>query len=551
MKTSAMIKRLRRLSLGLLISSIALSACGQSPHTPSHTDNKLTHQDMLPKQLLSQLHALPQINSHLPNSGAALLDPNKPTLVKFWASWCPLCLGTLEETQNWRNDTTLSGFNIITVASPSVLNEKDEADFRAWFASIEKDYPQLPVLLDHSGELVRTLGINVYPSWAVIDKNGELAYLNKGNFNAPQIDYLAKHADDLDALKAHNADAPARKDSAHYNENGTPVNARTIYLAGGCFWGVEAYMERIDGVIDAVSGYANGRTDHPSYEQVIAGSGHAETVKVTYDADKVDLDTLLQYYFRIIDPTSLNKQGNDRGVQYRTGVYYTDADEQAVIDKALKNLAKNFSAPLQVENLPLQNFSEAEEYHQDYLAKNPHGYCHVDLSLANEKIAPKATLPAADSIEAALNPSRYQQFDKQNLKDKLTEAQFYITQHAGTERAFSHAYDHLFEAGLYVDIVSGEPLFLSTDKYNSGCGWPSFTKPIAAEVITEHRDTSYGMIRTEVRSRVANSHLGHVFPDGPRDKGGLRYCINGDALKFIPKNEMTQAGYGALVDLVK
>ena len=542
------------ISFGIFASLTMLSACGKPSniHTPS-----ITHQNMLPSNTLAQLSALPQLTQGLGDTGKSVIDPNKPTLVKFWASWCPLCLATLQETHDWRDDPNLAGFNIITVASPTHLNEKNTQDFTDWYQVLQTDYPNLPVLIDSSGQLIKELGVQVYPSWAILDKNGQLVYLNKGNLSFEQVSYLAKNPQELDQLKAHGGQTamPTKnKEGVYYNDQGKPLNTKTIHLAGGCFWGVEAYFERIDGVVDAVSGYANGNETiaNPSYEQVIAGSGHAETVKVVYDADKVDLDTLLHYYFRIVDPTSVNKQGHDRGIQYRTGVYYTDPSDKAIIENALNELQQKYKAPIVVENLPLRHFSPAEEYHQDYLTKNPNGYCHVDLSLANDKITSKApTLPKASTIQEALDPRRYQAFTKDNLKQSLTKAQYDITQNAGTERAFSHAYDHLFDDGLYVDIVSGEPLFLSTDKYNSGCGWPSFTKPIDPQVISEHTDTSYNMIRTEVRSRIANSHLGHVFPDGPKARGGLRYCINGDALKFIPKADMEKQGYGVLLPLIK
>ncbi len=325
-------------------------------------------------------------------------------------------------------------------------------------------------------------------------------------------------------------------------------------------------------MLDAVSGYANGDKNHPryndtsyqvSYEDVIYGSGHAETVKVIYDADKIDLATILQYYFRVIDPVSVNKQGGDKGIQYRTGIYHTEASQQPIINKALAELQQKFSQPLAVENQPLENFAMAEEYHQDYLAKNPNGYCHIDIGLADKKIEPKVKTKTKSklesqtktsnpqTIEQALDPARYQAYKSQNLQHTLSSEQYRITQQAGTERAFSHEYDHLFDKGVYVDVVSGEPLFSSADKYNSGCGWPSFTKPIASEVVTEHEDNSFNMRRIEVRSRVANSHLGHVFTDGPKDKGGLRYCINGASLKFVPLAEMESNGYGGLVGVVE
>ncbi|MGB3109671.1 MAG: bifunctional peptide-methionine (S)-S-oxide reductase MsrA/peptide-methionine (R)-S-oxide reductase MsrB [Psychrobacter alimentarius] len=558
------------LSAGILV------ACGQMSNADNKTSSSAgkqtsatkTSRDMLPSDMLKQIQALPQLTKGLGDTGADVIDPNKPTLVKFWASWCPLCLGTLAETEEWRTDPKFADLNVITVASPGHLNEKEDNDFSTWYAGVQADYPKLPVLSDSSGELINKLGVQVYPSWAILDKKGNLVHLVKGNITAEQAYALAENANnDFAELKAGNA-KPAnaqamdnnskietikQKDGVYYNDKGKAINTRSIYLAGGCFWGIEAYMERVDGVVDAVSGYANGNTANPSYEQVIRGSGHAETVKVTYDADKIDLDTVLKYYFRVVDPTSVNKQGNDRGVQYRSGVYYTDKEDKAVIDAALKRVQSQYKQKVVVENEALDNFYLAEAYHQDYLAKNPNGYCHVDLSLADEKPAgtPSTKLAPANTVAEALDPKRYAGFDKGALKNTLTKAQYDITQDAGTERAFSHEYDELFAPGIYVDVVSGEPLFLSTDKYQSGCGWPSFTKPIDMQVITQHEDKAFNMVRTEVRSRVADSHLGHVFPDGPKDRGGLRYCINGGALQFIPVNVMPQSGYAPLVKLVK
>lgn len=558
------------LSAGILV------ACGQMSSADNKTSSSAgkqtsatkTSRDMLPSDMLKQIQALPQLTKGLGDTGADVIDPNKPTLVKFWASWCPLCLGTLAETEEWRTDPKFADLNVITVASPGHLNEKEDNDFSTWYAGVQADYPKLPVLSDPSGELINKLGVQVYPSWAILDKKGNLVHLVKGNITAEQAYALAENANnDFAELKAGNA-KPAnaqamdnnskietikQKDGVYYNDKGKAINTRSIYLAGGCFWGIEAYMERVDGVVDAVSGYANGNTANPSYEQVIRGSGHAETVKVTYDADKIDLDTVLKYYFRVVDPTSVNKQGNDRGVQYRSGVYYTDKEDKAVIDAALKQVQSQYKQKVVVENEALDNFYLAEAYHQDYLAKNPNGYCHVDLSLADEKPAgtPSTKLAPANTVAEALDPKRYAGFDKGALKNTLTKAQYDITQDAGTERAFSHEYDELFAPGIYVDVVSGEPLFLSTDKYQSGCGWPSFTKPIDMQVITQHEDKAFNMVRTEVRSRVADSHLGHVFPDGPKDRGGLRYCINGGALQFIPVNVMPQSGYAPLVKLVK
>lgn len=318
-------------------------------------------------------------------------------------------------------------------------------------------------------------------------------------------------------------------------------NLSDIYLAGGCFWGVEAYMARVYGVYDVTSGYANGNTENPTYEEVIRNNtGHAETVHVRYDPERVDLEKILTHFFLIIDPTLLNQQGNDRGTQYRTGIYYINEEEVAVIEKVMEKEQKRYDQPIVTEVEPLNNFSLAEEYHQDYLEKNPNGYCHVEFdTLENQEIP--------SLIDEALYPKP----SDEEMKAKLTKEQYKVTQGSGTERAFSNEYWDFYEPGIYVDVVTGEPLFSSTDKYDSMCGWPSFTKPIEPEVVVEYEDTSYNMIRTEVRSRSGNSHLGHVFPDGPTDKGGLRYCINSASIEFIAKEDMEDKGYGYLIHLVK
>ena len=580
-KKRPQLKRIALLTGFIVASGTLLPACGKvsqdnstKPTAESSNTGITDSRDMLPSDVLNQLKQLPQLTQGLGNTGSQVIDSNKPTLVKFWASWCPLCLGTLEETESWRKDKAFAGLNVISVASPGHLNEKEASDFKQWYAGVQADYPKLPVLIDSSGSLINQLGVQVYPSWAILDKKGNLVRLVKGNLTNEQAYALAENAgNDFKDLKNSKAKPTAvgadsqqqaqsstskSKNGVYYNSAGTPINTKTIYLAGGCFWGLEAYMERVDGVVDAISGYANGNPNvkDPSYEQVIAGSGHAETVKVVYDADKIDLETVLKYYFRVIDPTSLNKQGNDRGVQYRTGIYYTDAADRVVIDQALQQLKGKYSQKIVVEEKPLANFALAEEYHQDYLAKNPNGYCHIDLSLADDKVQASGSsgtkkLTEATTVQQALDPKRYANFDKNALKNTLTKSQYDITQKSGTERAFSHEYDHLFAPGIYVDVVSGEPLFLSTHKYDSGCGWPSFWQPIAPQVITEHKDMAFNMERTEVRSRVADSHLGHVFNDGPKDKTGLRYCINGGALQFIPVDKMPQSGYGVFVDMVK
>lgn len=316
-------------------------------------------------------------------------------------------------------------------------------------------------------------------------------------------------------------------------------NLKEIYLAGGCFWGVEAYMERVPGVFDATVGYANGKEEFPSpsYEDVsYKNTGHAETVHVTYDPSIISLTELLNYYFKTMDPTTLFRQGNDIGSQYRTGIYFTDESEKPVIDRFILEQQPNYEDPIVVEVLPLTNYTLAEEYHQDYLEKNPNGYCHVDFSTLKSGIT--------------VNPNLYSKPSDEVLKEKLTDEQYRVTQLADTEFAYSNTYWDSTAKGLYVDIVTGEPLFSSKDKFDSGCGWPSFSKPIVEDVVVTLTDTSFGMIRLEVRSRVGNSHLGHLFNDGPKELGGLRYCINGASLDFIPVSEMADRGYGYLLPLV-
>lgn len=318
---------------------------------------------------------------------------------------------------------------------------------------------------------------------------------------------------------------------------------KDIYLAGGCFWGVEEYFSRIPGVKEVTSGYANGKTVNPSYEEVCSQrTGHAETVHVRYDPEAVSLTTLLEQFFKIINPVSLNRQGNDIGVQYRSGIYYVDAKDRAIAQSVMEKVAKQYARPLTVELLPLEHYYLAEEYHQDYLKKNPGGYCHINFD--SLKDLPSPGTPNPDS-ESYTKPSQVE------LKKRLTPTEFEVTQRSGTERPFSGKYWDNKKDGIYVDIVTGEPLFTSSDKFDSGCGWPSFTKPLSPEVLEEKQDTSYGMRRTEVRSSKGDSHLGHVFDDGPKEKGGLRYCINSAALRFIPYEDMDKEGYGKYKELVR
>ncbi|MDO9085224.1 MAG: peptide-methionine (R)-S-oxide reductase MsrB [Anaerolineaceae bacterium] len=325
-------------------------------------------------------------------------------------------------------------------------------------------------------------------------------------------------------------------DSTYGKKEGVDV----IYLAGGCFWGLEKLMQSLPGVVDVVSGYANGNADIvPTYNKVISGqTGYRETVRVEYQPDVISLDAILFAYFQVIDPTIENAQGNDVGTQYQTGVYYADEAARATVER-IATIEKERHKSFKVEIKPLARFYDAEEYHQDYLDKNPLGYCHIsrdEISTISEII---------------IDPGNYQRPSQEEIKGMLTDLQHKVTQNAGTEPAFNNEYWDNHARGIYVDVVTGEPLFSSGDKFDSGTGWPSFTKPIDENTVRSIEDSSLGMVRIEVRSRAGNSHLGHLFYNDPVSPSGTRYCINSAALRFIPYEEMEAEGYGYLLDYVK
>ena len=304
-----------------------------------------------------------------------------------------------------------------------------------------------------------------------------------------------------------------------------------IYLAGGCFWGLEEYFSRISGVLQTSVGYANGQVETTNY-QLIKETDHAETVQIIYDEKAVSLREILLYYFRVIDPLSVNQQGNDRGRQYRTGIYYKDEEDLPTINTVVREQELLIGCKIAVEVEKLRHYILAEDYHQDYLKKNPGGYCHIDVR---------------DAEKPLIDAANYEKPSQAVLRESLSEESYRVTQEAATEAPFSNAYDQTFEEGIYVDITTGEPLFFAKDKFASGCGWPSFSRPISKELIHYYQDLSHGMERIEVRSRSGNAHLGHVFTDGPQELGGLRYCINSASLRFIAKDEMEESGYGYLL----
>jgi peptide methionine sulfoxide reductase msrA/msrB len=307
---------------------------------------------------------------------------------------------------------------------------------------------------------------------------------------------------------------------------------KSIYLAGGCFWGLQKYLSLIQGVTHTEVGYANGKSENPTYEQVCSGSGHAETVRVEYDESILTLTRLLDLYADVIDPVSVNRQGGDTGIQYRTGIYYAEESDRSIIAGWLVLLGESLSKPVVVELMPLKNYFPAEEYHQNYLEKNPGGYCHI----SNEKFE-----CAANAVHDLKNGK---------LRERLTPMQYEVAVSGATEPPFQNEYYDNFEQGIYVDIINGKPLFVSTDKFESGCGWPAFSKPIDDTLVRELDDNTYGRKRTEVRASESDAHLGHIFNDGIPELGGLRYCINSASLRFIPKADMEREGYGEYITLI-
>jgi peptide methionine sulfoxide reductase msrA/msrB len=342
------------------------------------------------------------------------------------------------------------------------------------------------------------------------------------------------------------------------------MNTPTATFAGGCYWCIEAVYMYLEGVSTADSGYSGGHDPKPTYEKVGTGkTGHTEAVQVTYDPTKVSYVTLLDIFWRNIDPTDLDGQFADRGSQYRPAIFYHNAEQKKLAEESRARLEASgkFGRKIGVPIEEFSNFHAAEAYHQKYCKLNPDRYKRYKVGSGRAGFIEKAwgdaaakPVPPTPANDGAESPEdRRAACDLSALSDaelraRLSPEQYEIARKNGTERPFANAYWDNKREGLYVDVVSGEPLFSSRDKFESGTGWPSFTKPVKGAKVTEKTDRDHGMTRTEVRSGKADSHLGHVFPDGP-GPGGLRYCINSASLRFIPKEKLAEEGYGEYAGL--
>jgi peptide methionine sulfoxide reductase msrA/msrB len=354
---------------------------------------------------------------------------------------------------------------------------------------------------------------------------------------AGQLDGESADSKNNDKKKSRVIKSPAEVEEIMNNEN-----LEIATFAGGCFWCTESDFQEIQGVEEVLSGYSGGHVENPTYEQVSAGkSGHLEVIQIYFDPQRISYNQLLDKLWRVMDPTDAGGSFVDRGSQYGSAIFYHSEEQRVMAEASKIDLDKSgiFDKAVVTEIREFEIFYPAEDYHQDYYCKSPGRYKYYRNSSGRDQFL-------ADVWK--FEKTSYTKPADDEIKEMLTPLQYEVTQKEGTEQAFQNEFWDNKAEGIYVDIVSGEPLFSSKDKYKSGSGWPSFTKPLLTDNVTEHSDSSLFADRVEIRSFYGDSHLGHVFPDGP-DPTGLRYCINSASLRFVAVEDMEAEGYGKFLYL--